>query len=101
MAASFVCIKGQWYGDLFSARSFVQAYWLTRVAEFPPSYSSSFQFIFGIFLFFAGMYINLDADSILRNLRRGPEDTGYYIPRVRFLAPLLSASSQLAPGHLA
>lgn len=36
----------------------------------------------GLGLFFVGMYINLDSDSILRNLRRGPEDAGkYFIPR--------------------
>jgi 3-oxo-5-alpha-steroid 4-dehydrogenase 1 len=38
------------------------------------------RFILGVAIFFIGMLINLQADAILRGLRNGPEDTGYYIP---------------------
>lgn len=38
------------------------------------------QFIIGIILFFVGMYINIDSDKRIRNLRK-PGDTGHYIPQ--------------------
>lgn len=38
------------------------------------------ELILGILIFFAGMYINIQSDSILRNLRK-PGETGYKIPR--------------------
>lgn len=38
------------------------------------------QFIIGITIFFTGMYINIQSDKIIRNLRK-PGDTGHYIPR--------------------
>ena len=37
------------------------------------------RFIVGVLLFLGGMYLNLQSDSILRNLR-GPNETGYKIP---------------------
>jgi len=40
----------------------------------------SIHFLLGSFIFFLGFLLNLQADSILRNLRRGNED-GYKIPR--------------------
>jgi hypothetical protein len=36
--------------------------------------------LFGLVLFFAGMFMNHHSDRTLRNLRKGPEDKGYYIP---------------------
>ncbi len=39
------------------------------------------RFVLGFVLFLAGMAINWQADSILRNLRK-PGETGYKIPRV-------------------
>lgn len=38
------------------------------------------QFIVGVTIFFTGMYINLQSDKIIRNLRK-PGDSGHYIPR--------------------
>lgn len=39
------------------------------------------RFYFGAFLFFSGWAINFSSDLILINLRSGPEDKGYYIPK--------------------
>jgi 3-oxo-5-alpha-steroid 4-dehydrogenase 1 len=41
---------------------------------------NSFQFWLGVCIFYAGMYINLQADNILRSLRSSPNDKGYHIP---------------------
>ena len=38
------------------------------------------QFIIGVIIFFAGMFINIQSDSIIRHLRK-PGDTRHYIPR--------------------
>ena len=38
------------------------------------------QFIFGTFIFFMGMYINMRSDYIIRHLRK-PGDTKHYLPR--------------------
>lgn len=35
----------------------------------------------GFSIFLAGFYINIDSDRRLRNLRIGPNDTSYKIPR--------------------
>jgi 3-oxo-5-alpha-steroid 4-dehydrogenase 1 len=70
---------------------FLQARFLTAYAAFPEHWESSWQFLGGIALFFGGMYINLDSDSILRNLRKSPEDKAYYIPHVS-LAGLINAA---------
>jgi len=37
--------------------------------------------LIGLVLFFVGLAVNHHSDRILRNLRKGPDDTGYYIPR--------------------
>merc|ERR1719359_696725 len=52
---------------------------LTRHYKYSDDYFSSPQFACGIVMWAAGMFINVQADSILRNLRK-PGDTGYYIP---------------------
>ena len=57
--------------------------WIFYVAPdsyYPDSWLASPQFILGTFLFFWGMFINLQSDRIVRNLRK-PGDTGHYIPR--------------------
>lgn len=38
------------------------------------------QFIIGVIIFFAGMFINIQSDSIIRHLRK-PGDRRHYIPR--------------------
>jgi len=61
----------------------MQGGWIFYVSElgrYPLSWLWSWQFIAGTVIFFAGMWINIQSDSIIRNLRR-PGDTGHYIPR--------------------
>ena len=54
------------------------------LTTFGPAYPASWlvepRFLFGVFLFAAGMVINQHSDWILLNLRR-PGETGYKIPR--------------------
>lgn len=64
--------------------SYLQSRFLTRYASISTEeWFSNPQSLAGVLLFFAGMYINIDADAILRGLRRGPDDKGYYVPMVR------------------
>ncbi len=61
----------------------MQGGWIFYVSpegRYPVSWLWSWQFIAGTAVFFAGMWINIQSDSIIRNLRR-PGDTGHYIPR--------------------
>lgn len=61
----------------------MQGGWIFYVSpegRYPVSWLRSWQFIAGTAVFFAGMWINIQSDSIIRNLRR-PGDTGHYIPR--------------------
>lgn len=57
--------------------------WLFTYAPdgfYPLSRLGSWQFILGTLLFFAGMFINLQSDHIIRSLR-APGDNKHYIPR--------------------
>lgn len=47
---------------------------------YPQSWLTSLPFIAGTLLFFAGMYVNIQSDSIIRNLRK-PGDTAHYLPK--------------------
>ena len=61
----------------------MQGGWIFYVSpadRYPTSWLLSWQFIAGTLLFFAGMFINIQSDSIIRSLRR-PGDTAHYIPR--------------------
>lgn len=60
-----------------SANGYLQCRTLTRLIVVP---ASSVTLPIGIVLWAVGLYINHDADHILRNLRR-PGETGYKIPR--------------------
>lgn len=51
----------------------------------------SWQFILGATLFFFGMAVNLQSDSIIRNLRK-PGDTRHYLPRGGFFKYVASAN---------
>ncbi len=55
-------------------------FYLTPAPSYPVSWLYSPLFILGTIVFFAGMAININSDSIIRNLRK-PGDTGHYIPR--------------------
>ena len=39
------------------------------------------QFIFGTMLFFAGFFVNLRSDYIIRHLRKSPDDHNHYLPK--------------------
>ncbi len=48
---------------------------------YPKNYLFSLRFISGMIIFFAGFILNLQADSILRNLRKDNNQRDYQIPR--------------------
>lgn len=63
--------------------AYIQGAWLFRFAPegmYTPDWLLSPQFIAGCLLFFAGMYVNLRSDAIVRSLRK-PGDTRHYLPR--------------------
>ena len=61
----------------------MQGGWIFYVSE-PEHYTAGWlespQFISGTLIFFAGMFINIQSDSIIRNLRK-PGDTKHYLPK--------------------
>lgn len=68
--------------------------WLYQEAPagmYGQNWLSSPQFIFGTIVFFAGMFINLHSDHIIRHLRK-PGDTRHYIPRKGFYKYVTSAN---------
>ncbi|ESO87652.1 hypothetical protein LOTGIDRAFT_194080 [Lottia gigantea] len=58
---------------------YLQFNYLAKYADYGNDWFS-LRFIAGVMLFFTGMFINLQSDSILRNLRK-PGETGYKIPK--------------------
>ncbi|XP_065188370.1 3-oxo-5-alpha-steroid 4-dehydrogenase 1-like [Sycon ciliatum] len=63
-----------------SVSGLIHALAFVQVLAYPPTWTSSPQFIIGLVLFFAGLLLNIHADGVLRNLRK-PGETGYKIPR--------------------
>jgi len=62
-----------------------QGVYLARVAQWGGSAAQALlapRFVCGVLLGCLGALVNVEADAILRGLRK-PGDTGYYIPRVR------------------
>ncbi|MDD6253575.1 MAG: DUF1295 domain-containing protein [Bacteroidales bacterium] len=61
----------------------MQGGWIFYVSE-PEHYTTAWltspQFIAGTLVFFAGMFINIQSDSIIRGLRK-PGDTKHYLPK--------------------
>lgn len=55
-------------------------FYLSPEEQYSPDWLATPQFIVGTLIFFAGMFINIQSDSIIRHLRR-PGDTRHYIPR--------------------
>lgn len=55
-------------------------FYLSPADRYGIDWIFTLQFIAGTVIFFVGMVINLDSDSIIRNLRR-PGDTRHYLPR--------------------
>ena len=71
-------------GIIFNVlNAFMQGGWIFYISpadSYPVQWLYNPQFIIGTILFFLGMYINLNSDYIIRNLRK-PGDIGHYIPR--------------------
>lgn len=71
-------------GMIFNVlNALMQGGWIFYVSptdRYPVSWLWSWQFLIGTLIFFAGMYVNLQSDYIIRHLRR-PGDRGHYIPR--------------------
>mmetsp|Transcript_25504 Transcript_25504/g.39213 ORF Transcript_25504/g.39213 Transcript_25504/m.39213 type:complete len:156 (-) Transcript_25504:58-525(-) len=66
-----------------NCNGYMQALNVCRLQKYPSNYCSTFQFQCGLILFFMGAYINMQSDTILRNLRQ-PGEIGYKIPRGGF-----------------
>jgi 3-oxo-5-alpha-steroid 4-dehydrogenase 1 len=62
-----------------SLNGWLQGRYLAEYATYPKGWLYHPQFLIGVAMFFGGMLINIQADSILRNLRK-PGDTNYYVP---------------------
>lgn len=71
-------------GAVFNTlNALIQGGWIFFVSpadRYPVSWLQSLPFLAGTVLFFAGMYINIQSDSIIRHLRK-PGDTAHYLPR--------------------
>ena len=71
-------------GALFNTlNAFMQGGWLFYVSpldRYPASWLLSLPFLAGTALFLGGMYINIQSDAIIRNLRQ-PGDTRHYLPQ--------------------
>lgn len=71
-------------GALFNTlNALIQGGWIFYVSpadRYPVSWLRSVPFLAGTALFLAGMYINIESDNIIRNLRK-PGDTAHYLPR--------------------
>lgn len=55
-------------------------FWFSPADRYPLSWLRSVPFIIGTVVFFCGMFINIQSDDIIRNLRQ-PGDTRHYLPK--------------------
>jgi len=62
---------------------FINGFWLFFLSDYQLAWFASPQFILGVILFYFGMFVNIQSDKILRDLRKekGP---GYHIPEKGF-----------------
>ncbi len=71
-------------GAVFNTlNALMQGGWIFFVSPadyYPANWLTSVPFIAGTLVFFAGMYINIQSDHIIRNLRK-PGDTAHYLPK--------------------
>ena len=71
-------------GAVFNTlNAFMQGGWIFFISPadyYPSSWLLSVPFLCGTVVFFAGMYINIQSDGIIRNLRQ-PGDTAHYLPQ--------------------
>ena len=82
-------------GAIFNIlNALMQGGWLfyfSPINKYDISWLYSPQFIIGTLLFFGGMYININSDSIIRRLRN-PGDTNHYLPQKGFYKYVTSAN---------
>ena len=82
-------------GVLFNTlNAFMQGGWIFYVSPaemYPPEWLHSVQFYAGTIVFFAGMFINLQSDSIIRHLRQ-PGDRAHYLPTAGMFRYVSSAN---------
>lgn len=71
-------------GAVFNTlNALMQGGWLFYISEpdhYTESWLTSWQFITGTIIFICGLVININSDSIIRNLRK-PGDTKHYLPK--------------------
>ena len=71
-------------GVLFNTlNALMQGGWIFYVSPadyYPEGWLTSLPFIAGTAIFFIGMFVNIQSDSIIRNLRK-PGDTAHYLPQ--------------------
>ena len=71
-------------GVLFNTlNALMQGGWIfyfSPADAYPLSWLGGLPFILGTFIFFYGMFINIQSDGIIRNLRQ-PGDTNHYLPK--------------------
>lgn len=66
-------------------------FYVSPVERYPLAWLTSVPFIVGTALFFAGMFVNIQSDNIIRTLRR-PGDTAHYLPRGGMFGYVTSAN---------
>ena len=55
-------------------------FWFSPAGAYPLSWLYGLPFVLGTALFFYGMFINIQSDGIIRDLRQ-PGDTNHYLPQ--------------------
>ena len=55
-------------------------FYLSPEEAYPASWLTGLPFLLGTLMFFAGMFVNIRSDSIIRHLRK-PGDTAHYLPQ--------------------
>lgn len=74
--------------------AFLQGGWLFYIAPadyYPTTWLSSLPFMAGACLYVVGMFINIQSDGIIRNLRK-PGDTKHYMPKTKCFKRVSSAN---------
>ena len=77
-----------------SLNALMQGGWIFHFSPadaYPLSWLGSVPFILGTVVFFCGMYINIQSDGIIRNLRQ-PGDTRHYLPKEGMFRYVTSAN---------
>ena len=64
-----------------TTNGYLQARFLTSLVVYESSWLCDPRFVVGLFMWAHGFYLNLEADGILRNLRRPGDTERYKIPR--------------------